>query len=940
MVAGRKGAGLSGSKAGMPGPASADRNAPVKRPRGGRQPAKPEPAPADAEVAKAAPLRWRALKAVAIKTLNVVAGVFRVLWRLRVQIVASVAIGALVQMPQVRDSFLEPAYPIGSMPEWFWLAFLLLACFAIPMHATAQTALDRLHDRHARRGYEWLEFGWEDVLAILAGIAIPLAFAWSIAAAHQDLAQRPDLENEVLALAHLKAALWPFVVCLVFYALYIVIVWVKRDHIAGVKQLRDVAIRYNLNRLILPFAIGLGVAALVAALFPFFSSDLLPRHFILPVLLGGTVFALCCLALLSDGWRVPLIGLGLVAIGAANLFSPPDYMFRMTPLATSSGGFQQTPFEEAVRQWKTANGCSEASTPCPRPVLIAMEGGASRAALFAMTSLGKLLDESAGTSAPNGGAVPTGIPAFASRVFAISGVSGGAVAATAFKAGLARSNDGELPCADETGASAKSTWTACLQALVSGDYLTPTLIGLVFRDSLAGFWRWSGRLHDDRAIILATALEKHFAEATGGSWGRCDAAVTEGLCGLFGDRTALPKAWLPVLILPATNVDTGAPVYFSEIANPPAVPPFLDPLFAEEHDARLAIDWPEGQSITLSTAAVISARFPVISPPAAYPSGDDGHGLPLGRLVDGGYFDNSGTPVLRNIARNLIKLKLRPVILYLKNEAAVKPEQEGGQVDKSGGGGAAANPPAAPKCYERQMAGEEASAGGALQRPGLAAAGALFEAPLTTLVATRNAHAAVAIGTISRNVDEAPSCLHFSRLEPQIDEVTIAGPNGDKTNCIRPNPVSWWLSPAGIERFGVQVWQRSSQGSAAEFLRIVNETIPVSDPASECAPQPGPSDAGAVVVGEFEIEGFQSQETMQNMSLDVPDAIALAAKRAMPEPASEPVLAPDTPPVPEPLAVPSAGPPSEPMLTSPSPELSPLEEGMKTLGAGRPILDR
>src|SRR5205823_5503881 len=112
----------------------------------------------------------------------------------------------------------------------------------------------------------------------------------------------------------------------------------------------------------------------------------------------------------------------------------------------------------------------------------------------------------------------------------------------------------------------------------------------------------------------------------------------------------------PVLLLNATSVDTGRRVVASELE-----PIYRDGkrLFPEAYDVLAELGrtferapsedgvpvYKEGPpapapDIPLSTAATLSARFPVVSPygglrnPAAIEAAD--------RLVDGGYFENDG----------------------------------------------------------------------------------------------------------------------------------------------------------------------------------------------------------------------------------------------------------------------------------------------------------
>ena len=82
------------------------------------------------------------------------------------------------------------------------------------------------------------------------------------------------------------------------------------------------------------------------------------------------------------------------------------------------------------------------------------------------------------------------------RLFAISGVSGssvGAVMAVAALGDQARQLRSSLP-ADGipavVGHQTIGNWRDCFEALTSGDFLTPTFIGLAFHDTVRfGPWR-------------------------------------------------------------------------------------------------------------------------------------------------------------------------------------------------------------------------------------------------------------------------------------------------------------------------------------------------------------------------------------------------------------------------------------------------------------------
>ena len=68
----------------------------------------------------------------------------------------------------------------------------------------------------------------------------------------------------------------------------------------------------------------------------------------------------------------------------------------------------------------------------------------------------------------------------------------------------------------------------------------------------------------------------------------------------------------------------------------------------------------------LSTAAVLSARFPLISPEGNIRRAK---GDLITRVVDGGYFDNSGLATLAELIPHLTARNLRPTVILITNDA-------------------------------------------------------------------------------------------------------------------------------------------------------------------------------------------------------------------------------------------------------------------------------
>ena len=84
--------------------------------------------------------------------------------------------------------------------------------------------------------------------------------------------------------------------------------------------------------------------------------------------------------------------------------------------------------EDAVTLWMRENKCETDPTTCPRPIVVAAAGGASRAGFFLASILGYFLQD----------AQKHGLDAnqIRNRLFAISGVSGGSMGAVMVTAAL------------------------------------------------------------------------------------------------------------------------------------------------------------------------------------------------------------------------------------------------------------------------------------------------------------------------------------------------------------------------------------------------------------------------------------------------------------------------------------------------------------------------
>ena len=238
----------------------------------------------------------------------------------------------------------------------------------------------------------------------------------------------------------------------------------------------------------------------VMLLDPFLVADWLPRAWCVSLVLGGWLPLLAWLSIIGRRLRAPLIVGTFAALSILVVMVGDNHDVRLR--AAERGADTRVPLDQALADWMTANGCAAAIADCPRPVIIAAAGGASRAGFFVASVVGELLDK-----APRHGLDAATVR---NRLFAISSVSGGSLGAVMTVSALARGGAAARePCPagrDRVplwyGEEVRN-WRGCLEALMSGDFLTPTFIGLSFHDMVPlRFWR-------DRAALLEMSWERY-----------------------------------------------------------------------------------------------------------------------------------------------------------------------------------------------------------------------------------------------------------------------------------------------------------------------------------------------------------------------------------------------------------------------------------------------
>ncbi len=431
----------------------------------------------------------------------------------------------------------------------------------------------------------------------------------------------------------------------------------------------------NLGRLLLLVYLLIFVGVLWTS--PFTVADVLPRAWTLGLVLGGWLPLLTFLSVVGRRWHAPLIILTFTGIAVLIVVVKLKYEIRVLPAQTGGGeAGTRIPLDRAVNIWMKANNCT--GEDCPRPIIIMAAGGASRAGFFTVSVIGELLDRG----------IENGLSAakVRNRIFAISGISGGSVGAVTAVAAMANGKGeehGQHPCNPKPielwyGREVEN-WRGCLEALNTGDSLTPTFIGLSFHDLVAFGPRLSS--HSNRATLLEQSWERRMREALGD--GDRQTPCPRSLECPFLSLRPTEQLWLPLLVINGTSVNTGQRIV-TTLLEPTYAPKDVCPLpavggecylFAETfhfhdmigHGRPAASPLPD---VALSTAALNSARFPLISPPGEIL---DVKGNSIDRIVDGGYLENYGalSAIELVTAIRAVAPQLKPFVLALSNDPSL-----------------------------------------------------------------------------------------------------------------------------------------------------------------------------------------------------------------------------------------------------------------------------
>lgn len=255
-------------------------------------------------------------------------------------------------------------------------------------------------------------------------------------------------------------------------------------------------------------------------------------------------------------------------------------------------------------------------------IFIASSGGASRAAYWTTSALGKLEDEAHASSRT-----------FADNIFVISGISGGSLGAAAFVTSLdlVRKRPPGGACAKVRAIADRFTGQDHLSTVI-GLMLFPDLFQRFLPTPLEA-WNRSRGLEEVWARDWSDVMESCAGAFAGGAPNPWEREFTL----LYPTNTTGPR--LPALALSSTALGSGQAV--------------MQTTFTMQRTDAFDIldDKLATRSLTLAQAVHNSARFPYISPAGLVKLAADQS--TWDRLGDGGYVEASGTLTLGQIVASL-----------------------------------------------------------------------------------------------------------------------------------------------------------------------------------------------------------------------------------------------------------------------------------------------
>jgi len=337
-------------------------------------------------------------------------------------------------------------------------------------------------------------------------------------------------------------------------------------------------------------------------------------------------------ALISVIYRINLhILVFFLAFIMGLIFEPHD-VHLSTKKTTASFNNRQT-LHEYLENWISLRPeLIDTSNKKEYPLFFVLsDGGASRSGYWVASALAKLNEETSGK--------------FNRHLFCLSGASGGSVGNVTYFNLLRAKQTSDTITHDRLA----------VQKYLQTDFLTFTLARMLGPDVFRHIFPF--QFVDDRGAALARVLEE----------GAPQNSLLNGSMAIKFSEIITQKKQpypLPILCINTTRMQDGLPTVISNID-------LSDYRFNQRLDFLDLLD--EKKDIKLSTAVVLGASFPYVSPAGRVDSA--GKRDKANYFVDGAYFDNSGSGVVSEMISILLqdnlylqyKKKIKFYILHIAN---------------------------------------------------------------------------------------------------------------------------------------------------------------------------------------------------------------------------------------------------------------------------------
>lgn len=405
----------------------------------------------------------------------------------------------------------------------------------------------------------------------------------------------------------------------------------------------------------------------------------LPRWFgsatiVLFALLGWTIFGSFVLVLLPKAYEWPSLAVLAPALFAiASSWTNDNHWPREAAETVAKADAERElrlPVAAYFDRWIRSRSTSGGTYPV---FVVAAEGGGLRAAYWTASVLGRLQDR-----------WPADAGRFSDHVFAISGVSGGGLGAAVFTALVAEAERGFDVAAPRDGCSGVG-YAELSRCILNDDFLSPVLAALLFSKMCQQFFpypvHWA-----DRARALEEAWEVSWRSIVGSD---AFGAQFEELWRAPGAPRFATNYRVPALAVNGTVVEDGRRVVFSNLD---ITDDFIEAYEGVEPTAFISAAGKDPVRTTaripplpLSTFVHMGARFTYVSPAARLKRGedDDCPRCLWGRVVDGGYHENSGAATAFDILQAVIPLlpgyrdelglAIEPYVILITNDPTEHP---------------------------------------------------------------------------------------------------------------------------------------------------------------------------------------------------------------------------------------------------------------------------